>query len=130
VTVDIAELERLKNAATALPYTTTPDDGSPAHLLCTATGAWFGDINVSTHNAETADYIAAACNAVPELIERLRVAEGIVSDLASMKEPIGVDVDMGARRYYCTMCNAQQRDETGGSHAASCLYRRAVEAKR
>lgn len=71
------ELRRLAEAATPRPWAVEPDYWSPDVL-----GADGGVIVTTLHSdlprredAANAAYIAAACNAVPGLLDRLRAAE-------------------------------------------------------
>jgi hypothetical protein len=83
--IDIDKLEELARAATPGPWHAVDGTESGTKALTTNTGAWLGTIEDGSalRNGADAAFIAAARNAVPELIERVRAAEGLLAEAAA-----------------------------------------------
>lgn len=75
--LDLEELERLAKAATPGPWETYPLPGweGIAHTVAGHKGQYLFDIHKVRNGKANAAYIVAACDAVPELIKRVRELE-------------------------------------------------------
>lgn len=120
--IDLDELERLARAATPGPFVLGEHEKRPGIPVL---WMWNGETLELTIEGKNAPYFAAANpTAVLELVQRLRVAEVIVRDLAAST------VD-GPASNNCVLClkfyNPVDRANPNAHHAESCPYRRAVE---
>ena len=83
--IDLEELEQLAKAATPGPWKVKLIDnlcGKPPIWELSAKGSFIGEIYQQYSKDYDATYITAACNAVPELIQRIRELEAEVDLLA------------------------------------------------